>query len=99
MVEDLKPLTSLRFVAAMMIVALHSQLYFPWGKALALIPALDHGALLLRLVGLHSEPRLYLKAAWLPAFRSCPVREALARTNVLALIVLITFVRPQFGHV
>ncbi|WPX16266.1 hypothetical protein RHM58_19660 [Pseudomonas sp. 10S4] len=31
-VEDLKSLTSLRFFAAMMIVVLHSLLFWPWFK-------------------------------------------------------------------
>ena len=29
LIENLRPLTSLRFMAAMMIVALHAKLYFP----------------------------------------------------------------------
>lgn len=31
-IEDLKPLTSLRFFAAAMIVALHATNYFPWAR-------------------------------------------------------------------
>jgi peptidoglycan/LPS O-acetylase OafA/YrhL len=33
MIEDLKPLTSLRFFAAAMIVAIHATNYFPWARS------------------------------------------------------------------
>lgn len=36
--EDLKPLTSLRFVAASMIVALHASNYFPWAAPASKLP-------------------------------------------------------------
>lgn len=43
MVEHLKPLTSLRFVAAMMIVLLHCKLYFKWAWLAYLPVTLVHG--------------------------------------------------------
>lgn len=42
-VEDLKALTSLRFVAAMLIVVLHARNYFQWGWLTSGTAALGHG--------------------------------------------------------
>ena len=42
-VEDLKPLTSLRFFAAFAIVILHSKLYMKWGWAQSIQIPLAHG--------------------------------------------------------
>ena len=93
MIEDLKPLTSLRFVAAMMIVTLHSRLYFPWGKAMPAIPALDHGVSFFFVLSGFILSHVYTSKQ-LGYWRFLLARFArLWPVHVFALIILVTFVR------
>jgi peptidoglycan/LPS O-acetylase OafA/YrhL len=95
-VADLKPLTSLRFVAAMMIVVLHAKLYFPWHWLEYAPGSLVHGVsfffvlsgfILTHAYTSQSFPG-YGRFIWKRFARLWPV-------HVFALAMLVTFVRPD----
>ena len=98
-VEDLKPLTSLRFIAAMMIVLLHAQQYFAaqW-TWLSLVPgAAVHGVSFLFVLSGFILTHVYRSRPFPGYGRFILTRFArLWPIHVFALLVLVTFVRQDF---
>ncbi|KAF2394742.1 acyltransferase family protein [Pseudomonas frederiksbergensis] len=91
-VEDLKPLTSLRFFAAMMIVVLHSLLFWPWftGAPSALTSGVSFFFVLSGFILTHVYSVKGVASYW--GF----VRDRVSRIwpmHMFALLLLIIFVR------
>lgn len=95
-VEELHPLTSLRFVAAMMIVLLHANLYFPWAW-LALFPGtLVHGVSFFFVLSGFILTHVYTSKPF-PGYAPF-MRARFARlwpVHVFAICALVTFIRPD----
>jgi peptidoglycan/LPS O-acetylase OafA/YrhL len=95
-VEDLKPLTSLRFVAAMMIVIHHAQGYFSWPFIAGAPATLVHGVSFFFVLSGFILTHVYTSKPFpgYPAF----MRARFARlwpVHVFALLVLVIFMRPD----
>jgi peptidoglycan/LPS O-acetylase OafA/YrhL len=95
-VADLKPLTSLRFVAAMMIVVLHSKLYFPWPWLDHTPGWLVHGVSFFFVLSGFILTHSYVSKPF-PGYRPFMLKRfaRLWPVHVFALLMLLTFVRPD----
>jgi len=96
-VEDLKPLTSLRFVAAMMIVAFHAPLYkFPWDWTAAIPPSFLHGVSFFFILSGFILTHVYSARPRVSYGSFMKARIArLWPVHILTLILLVLFVRPD----
>jgi peptidoglycan/LPS O-acetylase OafA/YrhL len=93
---DLLPLTSLRFVAAMMIVVLHSKLYFPWAWLQHAPGSLVHGVSFFFVLSGFILTHVYTSKPFPGYGRFMLARFArLWPMHVFALLMLLTFVRPD----
>ncbi|MFX1762396.1 acyltransferase [Paraburkholderia sp. A1RI-2L] len=95
-VKSLDPLTSLRFVAAMMIVVHHIKLYFPWKIATDAPSTLVHGVSFFFVLSGFILTHVYTSKPF-PGYAQF-MRARFARlwpVHVFALLTLIIFVRPD----
>ncbi|MBV4474634.1 acyltransferase family protein [Pseudomonas botevensis] len=93
-IENLKPLTSLRFFAAFMIVIWHSVMFYPWFSG---VPSfLTHGVSFFFVLSGFILTHVYTSKKQSGYFGF--IRDRLARlwpVHVFALCFLVTFVRPD----
>ncbi|MPW16897.1 acyltransferase family protein [Paraburkholderia sp. CNPSo 3157] len=95
-VADLKPLTSLRFVAAMMIVVLHSKLYFSWPWLQHAPGSLVQGVSFFFVLSGFILSHVYTSKPFPGYGRFMFARFArLWPVHIFALLMLVTFVRPD----
>ncbi|SAL59792.1 lipopolysaccharide biosynthesis-related membrane protein [Caballeronia peredens] len=95
-VESLLPLTSLRFVAAMMIVVHHIKLYFPWSWSVKAPSSLVHGVSFFFVLSGFILTHVYTSKPFPGYGRFMRARFArLWPVHVFALLVLVIFVRPD----
>jgi peptidoglycan/LPS O-acetylase OafA/YrhL len=95
-VEDLRPLTSLRFVAAMMIVVTHAPAHFNWPWANALPKTLVHGVSFFFVLSGFILTHVYSSKPF-PGYRRFVVARfaRLWPVHIVALILLCWFIRSD----
>ena len=95
-IADLAPLTSLRFVAAMMIVVHHIKLYFPWSWSVDAPATLVHGVSFFFVLSGFILTHAYTSQPF-PGYRQFLWKRfaKLWPLHVFALLMLVTFVRPD----
>jgi peptidoglycan/LPS O-acetylase OafA/YrhL len=93
-IEDLKPLTSLRFVAAMMIVLQHATQYFPWAQTVSGLPLAQGVSFFFVLSGfilthVYSKKKTtYGNFIWARIARLWPV-------HIVTCLMVLTLIRPD----
>ncbi|RAS35871.1 acyltransferase family protein [Paraburkholderia bryophila] len=95
-VEDLKPLTSLRFVAAMMIVILHAKAYFTWPWLKDAVWPLDHGVSFFFVLSGFILTHVYASKSF-PGYIAF-IRARIARlwpVHVFTLLATVIFIRAD----